>query len=77
MERDLVVGIDAGTAGIRAGLFNLQGQPLGFADQSYQTRYPRPGWAEQHPADWWDALVLAVQGCLKASGVDGQRVIGL
>jgi FGGY-family pentulose kinase len=77
MEGELVIGIDAGTAGIRAGLFDLQGQPLGFADQSYSTLYPQPGWAEQHPADWWDALVLAVQGCLKTSGIDGQRVIGL
>lgn len=77
MSRDLVMGIDAGTAGVRAGLFDLQGQPLGFSDQSYQTRYPRPGWAEQHPADWWETLVLAVQGCLRASGADGSQVIGL
>ncbi len=77
MSRDLVIGIDAGTAGVRAGLFDLQGQPLGFADQSYQTRYPRPGWAEQHPEDWWQALVLAVQGCLQAGGIDGSQVIGL
>ncbi len=77
MSRDLVMGIDAGTASLRAGLFDLQGQSLGFSDQGYQTRYPRPGWAEQHPEDWWEALVLAVQGCLHASGVDGSQVIGL
>lgn len=77
MSRDLVIGIDAGTAGVRAGLFDLHGQPLGFSDQGYQTHYPRPGWAEQHPADWWEALVLAVQGCLQAGGVEGSQVIGL
>ena len=77
MSGDLVIGIDAGTAGVRAGLFDLQGQPLGFSDQGYLTRYPRPGWAEQHPIDWWEALVSAVQGCLQAGGVDGSRVIGL
>ncbi|HVU69410.1 MAG TPA: FGGY-family carbohydrate kinase [Ktedonobacteraceae bacterium] len=77
MSGDLVIGIDAGTAGVRAGLFDLQGQPLGFSDQSYLTRYPRPGWAEQHPADWWEALVSAVQGCLQAGGVTGSRIIGL
>jgi ribulokinase len=77
MGKDLVIGIDAGTAGIRAGLFDLQGQPLGFSDQSYQTHYPRPGWAEQHPAAWWEALVLAVRGCLLIGGVDGSQVIGL
>lgn len=77
MAKDLVIGIDAGTAGIRAGLFDLSGQPLGFCDQPYQTFYPRPGWAEQRPADWWEALVSAVRGCLNTSEVDGSRVIGL
>ena len=74
---DYVLGIDAGTGSLRAGLFDLQGQPLGFYDQSYTTLYPQAGWAEQHPADWWSALVGAVRGCLSESGIDGARVIGL
>lgn len=73
----MTLGIDAGTAGMRAGIFDLRGQPLGFHEQEYPTRYPRPGWAEQHPADWWNALVTVVRGCLAASGVNGDRVIGL
>lgn len=77
MRRDLVLGIDAGTGGVRAGLFDLQGQPIGFYDQSYATVYAQPGWAEQRPADWWDALVSAVRGCLNTSGVTGTDVIGL
>lgn len=77
MSTDLVLGIDAGTAGIRAGLFDLRGQPLGFFDQNYETLYPRPGWAEQHSEEWWSALVTAVRGCLSASGVDGTQVLGL
>jgi FGGY-family pentulose kinase len=75
--KDLVLGIDAGTTGLRAGLFDLQGQPLGFCDQGYQTFYPRPGRAEQRPADWWNALVQAVRGCLVASKVAPHDVIGL
>ncbi len=74
---DLVLGIDAGTGGVRAGLFDLEGRPLGFHDQAYPTLYPRAGWAEQSPAAWWDALVTAVRGCLAVSGADGVRVIGL
>ena len=77
MAKDLVLGIDAGTGGMRAGLFDLEGQPLGFYDQGYTTSYPQPGWAEQHPEDWWNALVLAVRGCLQTSGVEGSQVIGL
>lgn len=74
---DVVLGIDAGTTSLRAGLFTLRGELLGIYDANYTTRYPRPGWAEQHPSDWWDALVEAVRGCLATSGVDGERVIGL
>jgi len=76
-DDDVVLGIDAGTGGVRAGLFDLNGRPLGFHDQAYPTLYPRAGWAEQSPAAWWAALVIAVRGGLAASGVDGARVIGL
>ena len=74
---DLVIGIDAGTVGVRAGLFTLQGQPLGFSDQPYATLYPRASWAEQEPAAWWDALVAAVRGCLATTQVQRSRIIGL
>src|SRR5436305_3470692 len=74
---DYVLGIDAGTVSLRAGLFDLQGQPLSFYDQDYSTLYPQAGWAEQRPADWWNALVGAVRGCLAKSGVESTHVIGL
>jgi FGGY-family pentulose kinase len=77
MDSALVLGIDAGTVGVRAGLFDLQGRPLGFYDQSYATIYAQPGWAEQAPADWWNALVMAVRGCLAEKGVRPDQVIGL
>ncbi|HEY4384312.1 MAG TPA: FGGY-family carbohydrate kinase [Ktedonobacteraceae bacterium] len=76
-KHDLVMGIDAGTGSLRAGIFDLHGHPLGFAERSYETHYPNPGWAEQHPADWWDALVGAVRECLSISGASSEQVIGL
>ncbi|GHO46532.1 FGGY-family carbohydrate kinase [Ktedonospora formicarum] len=77
MREELVLGIDAGTSSLRAGLFDLAGSPLGFYDQGYQTHYPQPGQAEQQPLDWWQALVAAVRGCLQKSGVNPAHVIGL
>lgn len=77
-QGELTLGIDAGTTSLRAGLFDLSGRPQAFYDVSYPTRYPQPGWAEQHPQDWWDALVGAVRGCLNAAGEgSAERVIGL
>ena len=74
---DVVLGIDAGTGGLRAGLFDLTGAVLGIADRDYTTTYPQPGWAEQTPEDWWNALVGAVRAVVQESGVDAQRIIGL
>jgi FGGY-family pentulose kinase len=72
-----VLGIDAGTGGLRAGLFDLTGAVLGIADRSYGTTFPQAGWAEQSPRDWWTALVGAVRAVVSESGVDARRIIGL
>jgi sugar (pentulose or hexulose) kinase len=36
-----VIGIDGGTESIRAGVFDLQGLPLGFCATPYPTTYPQ------------------------------------
>ena len=74
---EVVLGIDAGTGGLRAGLFDLSGTVLGIADHPYATTYPQPGWAEQTPEDWWNALVGAVRDVVSSSGVVARRIIGL
>lgn len=42
-----VIGVDGGTEGIRAGVFDTEGNALAFASCSYETTFPQPGWAEQ------------------------------
>ncbi len=74
---DVVLGIDAGTGGLRAALVDLTGNLLGIADRAYTTSYPQPGWAEQSPHDWWDALVGAVHDVVHASGIAAERIIGV
>lgn len=61
---DLVLGLDGGTEGVRAGLFDPAGRPVAFARAPYPTCYPRQGWAEQDPADWWAATVQATRSVL-------------
>lgn len=64
----LVIGVDGGTEGIRAGVFDLEGRALAFASSAYRTDFPHPGWAEQQPRDWWAALGRSVREALEASG---------
>ncbi len=57
----LILGIDFGTSGVRAGVFDIeQKECLRIAEAGYPTSYPRPGWAEQQPETWWSALKQAL-----------------
>lgn len=65
----LLLGLDFGTGGVRAGVFDLDaGRVIGERDAPYATRHPHPGWAEQSPDDWWEAAGRACRGLLRDLG---------
>lgn len=60
----ILLSIDLGTEGARVGAFTEDGRVLGEAHRTYPTRFPRPGWAEQDPRDWWQAITAATRELL-------------
>jgi FGGY-family pentulose kinase len=72
-----VIGIDSGTQSLRAGLFDLTGQPLVYAVREYPIAYPRVGWAEQNPDDWWRTAAETVSECMAKSGARPEDVVGI
>lgn len=76
-SRIAVAGVDGGTEGIRAGVFDLAGTPLSFSSQPYPTAFPSPGWAEQDPADWWAGLGAAVRAAVAAAGVQSTDIAAI
>lgn len=63
-RRPFVIGLDCGTGGARALVADLAGNVRGQATAAYDTHFPRPGWAEQTPADWWRAACLAIRAAM-------------
>jgi xylulokinase len=59
-----LLGVDLGTSSVKVLLVTETGQILGRGSAEYPIRHPRPGWAEQHPDDWWQATVAAVRQAL-------------
>ncbi len=57
-------GIDIGTTGAKAALYSEAGELLAQGYEEYQVHFPRPGWAEQEPEDWWRAACGAIRGML-------------
>lgn len=62
----ILLSIDLGTEGARVGAFTADGRALGTAHRPYETRFPRPGWAEQDPRDWWAAITAATRELLSS-----------
>lgn len=77
MAGPYVIGVDGGTEGLRAGVFDLTGTPLAVATAAYETTFPHPGWAEQNPADWWRATGTAVQQAVAEAGIAADAVAGI
>ena len=52
-----ILAHDLGTSGNKASLFDFNGKLIGSTVVSYSVYYPRRGWAEERPEDWWNAVV--------------------
>ena len=56
-----LLGIDVGTTGTKALLFREDGKLMGQAYEGYSIHTPNPGYCEQTPEDWWNALCHTVR----------------
>lgn len=70
----LFLGLDFGTEGVRAGVFDSVGHCLGKGSDAYDTMFPTPGEAEQNPEDWWASAPRAVSLALQRAGISGQEI---
>ena len=77
MAGQYFIGVDGGTESLRAGIFDSTGHPLAFAATPYKTDFPKPGRAEQNPADWWDAIGKSVRQAIAEAGVSPSEIAAL
>lgn len=77
MPGPYVMGIDYGTESCRVAIFDLTGRPVSIAATPYPTAHPRPGWAEQCPADWWLALQGSARKAMTQSGIGPDQIAGI
>lgn len=71
----IALGLDVGTSGTKAIAMDETGKLLASATVEYPLHSPKPGWAEQDPADWKRAAFRAL--AMLASQVDPREVKGL
>jgi FGGY-family pentulose kinase len=77
MNAALFVGIDVGSASVRAGVFDAAGGKRAFAVRPILQANPRPFFYEQSTTDIWRQTAAAVREALAASGETASMVRGI
>lgn len=75
MSKQLLVGIDVGTTGVKTILFEADGTVFASAYQEYGCIYPQPGWVEQDPEMLLDAIYATCRQAMSA--VEGAQVAAI
>lgn len=73
--KGLILAYDLGTGGNKSSLYDQEGHCLVESFTPYATLYPRSGWHEQRPEDWWKAVVKSTHDLLKYSEADPREII--
>jgi len=77
-DTPLILAIDNGTQSVRALLFDGEGNLLGSSKQELEPYFStQPGWAEQHPQYFWDALGQACQQLWQTTDANPAQVKGV
>lgn len=72
-----ILAYDFGTGGTKASLYDAVGQCLASDFASYETQYPRDGWHEQRPQDWWQSVVESTRKLFAQCDVSPESVRGI
>ncbi|HIS26975.1 MAG TPA: xylulokinase [Candidatus Pullilachnospira intestinigallinarum] len=69
------IGVDLGTSAVKLLLMNARGAIEKIVSREYPLYFPKPGWSQQNPEDWWNGTVDGIRELL--SGIDGNLVAGI
>mgnify|MGYP000031075155 CR=1 FL=1 len=77
MSERVFLGIDIGSASVRAGLFDANGRRLAFAVRPIQQFHPKPLFVEQSSSDIWAQTCAAVREAIATAAIDPARVVSI
>jgi glycerol kinase len=67
----MILGIDQGTTGSRAFVFDENGREVTSAYSEFEQHFPRPGWVEHDANEIWEVTKRVCHEALDEAGIDG------
>ena len=74
---EYLLGIDIGTSACKIAVFAKDGTVKATGTGDYQVYYPHPGWAEQNPEEWWEAVCDAIPRVLVKGNISPEEIKGI
>ncbi|MDR2631865.1 MAG: hypothetical protein LBC60_13170 [Spirochaetaceae bacterium] len=68
---------DIGTTSVKSAVFDLSGFPAASVSAPYKTEFPRPGWAEQDPEQFWAAAVTGTRELFARPEAASREIVAL
>ena len=72
-----ILSHDIGTSSDKAVLVDFKGRVVATSHESYPTYYPNPGWVEQNPEDYWNAVCVTSRKILEENNISPQAIKGI
>lgn len=72
-----VIGIDTGTTGVKAKIYDLKGRAVAEEYSEYECEYPRPGWVDQDINMLSRANDEVLKRLMIGSGIDPSDILSL
>lgn len=72
-----LMGIDVGTSACKVAVFAGDGRVAASASAGYPVYYPAPGYAEQNPKAWWQAVCRAIGEIFTGGKVHKEDIAGV
>ena len=69
------IGIDLGTSAVKLLLMDQDGKIIKITSRDYPIIFPKIGWAEQNPEDWYEQTMDGLKELL--SDIDKEKVAGI
>ncbi|WP_409306851.1 FGGY-family carbohydrate kinase [Pectobacterium sp. B1J-3] len=74
MKDDYFIGVDVGSASVRSGVFNHNGQRLAFAVRPISQSHPRTNVVEQSSAEIWQAVCDTIKEAVSLSDIEPEHI---
>lgn len=69
------IGVDLGTSAVKLLMMEGNGSIVRIVSREYPLYFPHPGWSEQKPEDWWNAVKEGLKELTE--GADKSRIGGI